>query len=470
MSLTFVLAGISLFWSAVAQARPQSSPAPDNNSSQQTSDSSQDTDSDPVTLFPHSESSRFFVAGQGNIICQWHPTFRAAFSGTNSLRAQAENATSRLYTLYAGYELTSTTEILVDAESAGGRGISNALGLAGYTNLDVVRNPQLGPVPYLARLMLRQIIPLSHDNVAAERNFLGLATSLPARRIEFRIGKFSMVDFFDINSGGSDSHLQFLNWTADNNGAYDYAANTRGYTDGAIVEYDDRRWSVRFAEALMPKVANGINLDADIARARSENLETEFRGNLLPRREGTIRLLSYVNHADMGSYREAIHAFLAGHGNVPDITAARRQGRVKYGFGVNIEQKIAGPLTVFARWGWNDGRNESFVYTEVDRTIELGATLDGAPWRRREDRAGGAFVANAISGDHREYLALGGLGFLLGDGGLVYGREKIFEGFYTLHVWRGTFVSFDLHRIWNPGYNQARGPVLVPALRAHVDF
>ncbi len=241
-----------------------------------------------------------------------------------------------------------------------------------------------------------------------------------------------------------------------------------------MIEYDDRGWSVRFAEALMPKTANGINLDADIARARSENLETEFRGNLLgrlrPGRSGAIRLLSYVNHANMGSYREAIDAFLAGQGTQPDITAHRRQGRRKYGFGVNVEQGLTSDVNFFGRWGWNDGRNESFAYTEVDRTLELGADLKGDACRRRHDKIGGAFMLNAISGDHRRYLALGGLGFLLGDGALTYGREKIIEGYYRLHVWRGTFASFDLQRVWNPGYNQARGPVIVPTLRAHVDF
>lgn len=432
------------------------------------------TADDSTTLFPHSESSRFWISGQANIILQWHPSFHAAYSSTNSLRPRAENATSKLYTLYTGFQLTHTTEIIVDAESAAGHGISDALGLAGYTNLDVVRNPGLSATPYLARFFLRQIIPLSNEQVAAERGPLSLTTTLPKRRLEFIVGKFGLVDYFDVNSSGSDSHLQFLNWTTDNNGAYDYAANTRGYTDGAMIEYDDGRWSARFAETLMPKVANGINLDADIARARSENLETEFRGNLLgklrPGRNGVIRLLSYVNHANMGSYREAIDAFLAGQGTQPDITAHRRQGRIKYGFGVNVEQELTSHVSLFGRWGWNDGRNESFAYTEVDRTLELGADLKGDVWRRKHDKIGADFVLNAISGDHRRYLALGGLGFLLGDGALTYSREKIVEGYYTLHIWRGTFASFDLQRIWNPGYNQVRGPVIVPTLRAHVDF
>ncbi len=439
-----------------------------------TNDENSPSGDDPTTMFPHSESSRYWISGQGNVVLQWHPAFSAKYSGQNSLRSHAENATSRTFTLYTGLEVTHTTEVFLDIESAGGHGISEALGLAGYTNLDVVRNPLLGANPYLARFLLHQIIPFSSETVSVSRGPLEVFTSLPMRRLEIWFGKFSLVDFFDLNSAASDSHLQFLNWTVDNNGAFDYAANTRGYTDGVVIEYHDRHWAARFAEGLMPKTANGINLDADVARARAENVEFEFRGNFLgrlrPGRSGVVRVLSYVNHGNMGSYREAINAFLDGQDKLPDITKHRRQGRIKYGFGANFEQELTARARVFGRFGWNEGHNESFAYTEVDQAILLGADYKGEAWHRRYDRLGGAFSMNAISGDHREYLALGGLGFLLGDGALSYGRERVFEGYYTLHLWHGIFTSFDLQHINNPGYNQARGPVLVPALRLHVDF
>jgi hypothetical protein len=426
---------------------------------------------DPVTLFPHSNTARYWISGQANIILQWHGPFPAAYGGPNSLRSHAENATSKVYTLYLGYELTSTTEGFFDVESAGGHGLSNSLGLAGITNLDVVRNTTLSQAPYVARLMLRQIIPLTDERIESERDELHLATSLPARRIEFRVGKFGMADFFDTNTWGSDSHLQFLNWTIDNNGAYDYAANTRGYTDAAILEYDDHWFSARFGEGLMPKVANGINLDADIARARAENLEFDATGSRLFHRTGTVRFLSYLNHANMGNYREAIEEYFAGpRTSPPDIIATRRQGRRRYGFDLNFEQAITPDVGVFGRLGWSDGHNESFAYTEDDRTLEFGGFAQGTAWHRRNDRAGVAFVANGIVAPHQQYVALGGLGFLLGDGGLTYGSEKIFEGFYTVHIWRGFFASLDVQHINNPGYNQARGPLTVPGLRFHTDF
>jgi high affinity Mn2+ porin len=422
-----------------------------------------------LTLFPHSDTSRYWISGQANIVFQWHPSFPAAYSGPNSLRNITESATSKVYTLYLGYELTSTTAVYLDMESAGGTGLSDALGLAGVTNLDVVRNTTLSPIPYVARFMVQQIIPLSDQRIESDRDELHLFTSLPARRIEIRFGKFGLPDFFDLNSWGLDSHLQFLNWTVDNDGAWDYAANTRGYTDGAVIEYDDHWFAARFAEAAMPKIANGIYLDADLARAHSENLELDVSGSFL-RRPGTIRFLSYLNTADMGNYEQAIAEYRDGLTPTPEIIATRRQGRHKYGFELNFEQQILPSIGVFGRLGWSDGRNESFAYTEVDRTAEAGVFATGGRWHRRNDRAGAVFVANGIVAAHQQYLALGGLGFLLGDGGLTYGPEEILEAFYTAHIWRGFFGAFDLQHINNPGYNGARGPVLVPGLRLHVDF
>lgn len=464
--LVLFAAGVS-----VCQACAQSQPTETTQSSP--SDSSTTADDASLTMFPHSDSSRYWISGQANIILQWHPTFPAQYSGPNSLSAPAQSSTSHVFTIYTGYELTDTTEVFFDPEDSTGTGIGDALGLAGFTNLDVVRTAAgvvLSHKPYVARLLLRQIIPLSSETVKADRTYLGLATTLPKRRLEFWVGKFALSDFMDTNGPGSDSHLQFLNWTVDQDGAYDYAANTRGYTDGAMMEYDDGRWSARFIEALMPKVANGINLDADIARARSENFEVDYNGGFLHHRDGAIRVLTYLNHADMGNYQEAIAEYLDGETSTPNIIATRRQGRHKVGTGLNFEQNLIGEIRAFGRLGWNDGHNESFVYTEVDRAFEVGVDDRGDAWRRKNDKVGTAFSLNSISAPHREYLALGGRGFLLGDGALDYGQEKIVESYYTAHLWRGIFSSFNLQHINNPGYNQARGPVLVPSLRLHVDF
>jgi high affinity Mn2+ porin len=172
----------------------------------------------------------------------------------------------------------------------------------------------------------------------------------------------------------------------------------------------------------------------------------------------------------MGRYDEAIQAFRNGVDPTPNIEAHRRQGRIKYGSAGNAEYTTSAGVRLFARAGWNEGRNESFAYTEVDSTAVTGIDVTGGGWKRPGDRVGTAFVSNGLSPEHREYLRLGGLGFLLGDGELNYGREEILESYYTAHLWRGVFASAGLQYIRHPGYNRDRGPVLVEMGRLHVDF
>jgi len=297
-----------------------------------------------------------------------------------------------------------------------------------------------------------------------------LFEQLPRRRLEVRFGKFSMPDFFDQNSAGSDTHLQFTNWTVDNNGAWDYAADTRGYTVGGVIDYEDRNWSVRFGEGLMPKVANGIDLVWKFWQAHAENVEVDWQHGMLPKKAGVVRLLGFVNHANMGVYRQAVAQFEEGLVPFPQITNHPWHITEKYGFAVNIEQTIVPDVVAFARWGWNNGKTESFAYTEDDLTFLSGVGVYGRRWHRKQDRAGIAFVTNGICKDHQHYLADGGLGFLLGDGGLNYGRETIFESYYTVHIWRGIYLAPGVQHINNPGYNRDRGPVTVPSFRAHVEF
>jgi len=422
------------------------------------------------TFFEHSDSEKWWISGQANFVFQAHDSFHALYSGPHSLKNTPEEAISRVLTLYTGYEITHNTAVYLDVEEAGWGGISGALGLAGFTNLDVVRNPTIGTAPYLARFMLQQIIPLSKEKIEQERSPLTLQTQLPARRLEIRVGKFSTADFFDYNIGGTDSHYQFLNWVIDNNGAYDYAADTRGYTMGVLLDYEDRNWGLRFGELLMPKVANGPQLSWNVANSRAENIELELRPTLLKGRDTKLRFLSYINHADMGNYRDSVLQYTDGLTPTPDITATRKPGTIKYGFGVNFQQEFAKDMWAFGRWGWNDGKSESFAYTEDESGVEIGAYFVGTRWGRSLDRAGAAFVSSGIKSYHQQYLSDGGLGFILGDEGLTYGRENIEELFYTVHAWRGLFFAFDLQHINNPGYNQVRGPVTVPGVRMHLEF
>src|SRR5690349_14228506 len=262
-----LLAGAVLFFSPSVPAQDCNS----SNAGAPNSDSAQTEPlptKDPQTIFPHSDTSRWWLSGQINIIGQAHGDFRALYSGPNSLKAASEARVSRIFTLYTAARLTNFSDVVFDLEEASGNGISNSLGLAGYTNIDVVRIPgqgtPLSTAPYVARAIFRYVFPLSDEADDADVGPLGILKSLPVRRLQFRGGKFALADFFDVNAVGSDSHLQFMNWTIVNNGAWDFAADTRGYTYAAILEYDDAQWTIRFAEALMPTVANGIAFDGNL--------------------------------------------------------------------------------------------------------------------------------------------------------------------------------------------------------------
>ncbi len=430
-----------------------------------------------VTMIPHHGNDRFWLSGQANIIFQGDLPFHSTYEGTNSFRNAAEYKTSLLGTLYTALRPTRSirynTDLILDLESSGGRGLSQALGLAGFTNLDVVRNPTLSTAPYLARYGIHQVFGLTQETTPQEPGFFGVAPSVPVRRIEFRIGKMTLPDFFDVNGPGSDSHLQFMNWTVDNNGAWDYAADTRGYTVGGMAEYDDKQWSLRYGLFAMPVVANGIDMDWAFSRAHGQNGELELRHSFVPKRKGAQRILFFANRAHMGDYREAVDAFLYGSDQslpAPNILLHEHYGALKYGFGYNTEQELTENLRFFGRFGWNEGQHESFAYTEVDQTVEAGGDYAGMRWHRPEDKVGLAVVSNAIKRDHQDYLRLGGLGFLLGDGNLNYGRESIVESYYNWHAWRGLFYAVDVQHINDPGYNRDRGPVWVGSVRAHVDF
>ena len=363
-----------------------------------------------LTMLPHSDTAPYWISGQANSIFQMHGHFHSPYEGVNSLQDIFEYKASEVATLYLGYQWHPSsrysTDFIVDFENAGGRGISQALGLAGQTNLDVVRNPSLSTAPYLSRGEIHQIVGLTDETTEQERGPFALATKVPARRFEIRIGKMSLPDTLDINSVGTDSHLQFTNWTIDNNGAWDYAADTRGYTVAGILEYDDKVWSARYAIAAMPVIANGIDLDWAISRASGQNWEWELRKGLFapflnPKREGVVRVLSYVNHAHMGDYRESVQQYLDGLVAAPDITATERFGAVKYGFGLNTEQEVTDNLRLFGRFGWNEDQHESFAYTEVGQTILFGGDYSGRGWSRANDKIGIAYVSNAIKRDHQ---------------------------------------------------------------------
>lgn len=412
-------------------------------------------------------SHRVWWAAQWNLVTQHNPAFPAAYSGPNSFRNQSDTETSSVETVFAGIRLTRHLEFLYDEESSAGTGLSGTVGLAGFPNLDAVRagGANLNAVPYPSRGMLHWNFGLGGGEIQNTPNFLELAPALDRRRIEIYFGKFSLADFFDTNDYANSDHQQFLNWTADNDGAWDYAANTRGYTYGAYGEFDDGAWTLRFAEALMTWRPNQEFLSLDMGTFRAENAEVDWR--YAPGSNGKLRALFFDDHALMGGFADALAAWRAGRTPRPEVSAVRVPAS-EYGFGLNWQQAVGPDLGLFARAGWNNGVEESYSYTEVNNTAEAGAQVAGDLWRRKADHVGFAFITNGISRAHQAYLAAGGLGFQLGDGGLSYGRERIEEIYYNLHLWRGLAVSPDVQFFKNPGYNRVRGPVVVFGARLHL--
>ena len=454
-------------------------PRQESSAAAQTPDS-QPLDESSPTMFPHPQTARWVISGQANIILQAHGPFHSPYEGTNSLLGRGEYKTSLLGTIYTGFELNRNprfaTDAILDIEAAGGRGVSEALGLAGFSNLDVVRNPNLGSKPYLAQYMVHQVLGFTDELGDSQRSTTSLQPRLPVHRLELFIGRMGLPDFFDTNAVGTDSHLQFLNWTVDNNGAWDYAANTRGYTDAAVLQYTNHDFVVMYGLAAMPVVANGIDLQYQFHQGNGQNVEFDWnRGagafsKRLSGRKGAVRLLGFVNHANMGDYRQQNQAFLAGLTPAPDITAHTFTDSMKYGVGLNVEQELTEYLRVYGRFGWNEGQHESFAYTEVDQTFNAGADYSLKQFGRPYDKVGLTYVSNAIKKDHQAYLSLGGKGFILGDGALKYAREDILEAYDNIHTWKGLYYALDLQFIDHPGYNLARGPVLMESLRMHVDF
>ena len=396
---------------------------------------------------------------------QWNGSFPSPYSGPNSFQSRYEGHGTFTTTFFAGRRLWSGAEGYVDVEAAGGQGLSRVLGLMSPPNGESYRvgDPALKVI--MARAYIRQTWRLGGQLQPVEDDQNQVAGALSSRRIDLVAGKFCLTDFFDRNIYAGDARTQFNNWSLWANAAWDYPADTRGYTWGLVLELVWDRWAFRLGSAMEPAVANGMSLDHDVRKAHGDTLEVERRF-ALGARDGAVRVLLYENHADMGSYREA----LTESPSAPDVTATRMAGRIKYGAGVNIEQAISDNVGFFLRAGWNDGKNESWVFTEVDRTVTAGLSLDGALWGRPQDRLGIGTGINGFSGDHRAYLAAGGLGFMLGDGRLSYQPERLVDAYYSWCFFKHGFLSGEIQHFANPGSNAARGPVTAFGLRFHLEF
>lgn len=270
---------------------------------------------------------------------------------------------------------------------------------------------------------------------------------------------------FDNNTYSHDPRSQFMNWAMMDIASWDYAADTRGYTWGVVVEYNQPSWAIRLGSGLVATDANGMILETDITKARGDNLEFEYRYSL-GEHPGRARFLAYANQANMGLFSLANAS-----SGVPDITQFRAY-RTKYGFGLNLEQEVLPELGVFARLGWDDGQTETWMFTQSDRSLALGGSLKGKWWGRAADTFGLAFIFDGLSDEQETYLSKGGLGFIIGDGPgpFQYGVETILETYYSYKPINALSLTGDYQLVVNPAYNQARGPVSIFSARIHAEL
>ena len=415
---------------------------------------------------PAQENWNWFY--QATSIGDYHGGFPALYSGPLSLYNTAEHDVSLTTTLFLGWRPFSNTQIYLDPEIAGGRGFSNVDGLANATNGELPRVSSATPKPYVARLYVTQDFNLGGGRENFESDENQLAGTRPMNRYSVTIGRFTVTDFFDNNAFSHDPRTQFMGWGVMYNGAWDYPADTRGYTWGWVHELHTRNWSLRYGSAAEPRVANGLRFDRRLLRDRGDMFEGERRWS--PKnRAGAVRLLTFLLHTDSGKYADAL-AVAAKTGQTPDVAAVHQPGTLKYGGGISADQQVSDDVGVFGRLGWNDGKTESFAFTSIDRLATVGVSVKGTRWKRPKDVAASEITVSGLSGVHAAYLAHGGLDFLIGDGKLRYGTENIWESYYSANLFRGFFVSYDLQYAVNPAYNQDRGPVWIHSLRLHLEF
>ncbi|HYK91296.1 MAG TPA: carbohydrate porin [Acidobacteriota bacterium] len=405
---------------------------------------------------------RWNVHFQITSIVQHHGSFYSKYEGENSLPAHAENRVSITATVFMTVRLNSNLDVILNPEIAGGKGFGDVTGIAGFTNGEMPRVQTATPKLYLARGYLRGSWALGDGTKFVEDGPNQLAGQQPIRRLTVLVGKFAVTDYFDCNTYSHDPRTQFMNWSLMYNGAWDYPADVRGYTIGVMQELTMRRWSVRTAMVMEPTTANGPTLDTRMTKNRGQLAEGELRfttkGN-----PGKLRVLGFLHREDAGTFREALSI----GGNPPDLGPTRRSGTHKYGTALNLEQSLAEGIGLFSRYGWSDGKTETWAFTQIDRSISGGVSINGRFWKRPADHIGVAAVRNYLSGDQRSFLSAGGVGFIIGDGRLTYGPESIVEAYYAWRAVKGWTITGDYQHIQNPAYNRDRGPVDAISIRLH---
>ena len=405
---------------------------------------------------------------QATYVWQGKRPFHAAYSGANSLGPEKEKSYSFTATAMLGWRPWSGGELYFNPEAAQGVPLSNLTGLGGFTNGEIARSS--GPTLkfYRARLFLRQTWGMGGEQEAVESGPNQLAGMVDKRRWVLTAGNLAVTDLFDNNAYSHDPRTQFLNWSVMTHGAYDFAADARGYSWGLALEWYHDDWALRAGRFLQPYLPNQQTLDPRILRHHGDQIELEH-AHSLGGQPGKLRLLAFRNHARMSRYQDALD-LAARTGGVPDINAVRTGEQTKRGLGLNLEQALSRDVGLFARASWADGRTETYAFTEIDRSLSGGMLIQGGAWGRAQDSLGLAMARNGLTRVHRSYLAAGGMGFFIGDGRLNYRPEQMYEAFYNLQLAKAAWVTLDWQHIHNPAYNADRGPVNVVSARLHTEF
>ncbi|MBS0468802.1 MAG: carbohydrate porin [Proteobacteria bacterium] len=405
---------------------------------------------------------------QATYVWQGKRAFSAAYSGEHSLSPDKARSYSFTATAMLGWRPWDGGELYFNPEAAQGLPLSNLTGLGGFTNGEMARSS--GPTLkfYRARLFLRQTWGLGGGQEAVESGPNQLAGSVDKNRFVLTAGNLSVLDLFDSNAYSHDPRTQFMNWSVMTHGAYDYAADSRGYSWGIAGEWYAGDWVLRAGRFIQPDQPNQQPLDLRIFQHYGDQIELEH-AHTLGGQPGKLRLLAFRNRTRMSRYQDALD-LAARTGQVPSIDAVRSGVQVKSGVGLNLEQALSDDVGLFGRASWADGKTEIYAFTEIDRSLSGGVLVRGTAWGRGQDSLGLAMARNGLSRVHRNYLAAGGMGFFIGDGRLSYRPEQVYEAFYNLQLARAAWVTLDWQHIRNPAYNADRGPVNVISARLHTEF
>ncbi|PTM44258.1 carbohydrate porin [Phreatobacter oligotrophus] len=401
---------------------------------------------------------------------QGYPSFRAAYSGQNSLPAGGQVRQTTSITAFLGVRLPWTGgEFYFNPEYFQGFGLGETLGIAGFTNGDAQKAGNRVGVLSVARAFWRQTFALGSETEWRAGDFNQIASYVPTGRVVMTVGKFAALDIFQTSSYAGDTRRQFWNWSIWSSAAWDFAADVRGYTQGVAVEIiPNPTLAIRYGALLLPSQPNGGQLPMRLNNL-NHIVEIAYQHNWFGR-PGVIKPFAFYSLGNMGKYTQAIS--ISGLGVLdPDsgMAMTRRYGNRKWGYGVLLDQEIADNIGAFLRANWSDGRTETIAFTQIDRSVSFGLSFKGDLWNRPGHSAGIAVAQNDLSRFHKDFLVAGGTGVIVGDGALRYGSERLLETYYELPVFReNLFIAANYQLIHNPGYNRDRaGPVHVLGMRIH---